>query len=362
MNTIPGETVQLPDVQANNPDVMIGLTRVGVTDVKKMVEITRSDKRPIILIPTFDIFVDLPSYRKGANLSRNLEAIDRTLEEAVNRPVYRIEDLCVDVAKRLLETHEYATNAEVRMNGEYMMKKKSPKTGLECQEVYDIYADAIVVRGGVTRKTIGAKVIAMTACPCAQEISKESAFKKLEALGVDNEVIDEFLEDMPMPTHNQRGIGTIMIETGDGTRISIEKIIEVIENSMSSQMFELLKREDEKFVVETAHKNPKFVEDCVRAMAKNLVKAFPKLPDDAVITIEQVNEESIHRHNAFAERKATFGDLRKEVTVNGLSVASPRKSKAVKKKIAVRPVKGKKAAAAKAGAQPVKRTKASSKN
>jgi GTP cyclohydrolase-4 len=317
MNTIPGEIVQLPDVQASNPDVLIGLTRVGVTDVKKMVEITRSDKRPIILIPTFDIFVDLPSYRKGANLSRNLEAIDRTLEEALNRPVYRIEDLCVDVSRRLLETHEYASNAEVRMQGEYMMKKKSPKTGLECQEVYDIYADAIVTRGGVTRKTIGAKVIAMTACPCAQEISKETAFKKLQKLGVADGVIDEFLEDMPMPTHNQRGVGTIKIESGDDVKVSIETIIDIIENSMSSQMYELLKREDERYVVESAHKNPKFVEDCVRTMAKNLVQKFPNLPDDAVITIEQVNEESIHRHNAFAERMATFGDLKKEVLSNG---------------------------------------------
>ena len=311
----------LPDVQSHTPSVHIGLTRVGVTDVKKMVEVARRNKRPIILIPTFDIFVDLPSNRKGANLSRNLEAIDRTLEDMISRPIYRIEDLCVDISNRLLDSHEYATNAEVRMQGEYMMKKKSPMTGMECQEVYDIYADAIVTRNGIIRKTIGAKVIAMTACPCAQEISRESAFNKLKALGVDDAIIDEFLGDMPMPTHNQRGIGTIMIESDGKVKIPIEKIIQVIENSMSSQMYELLKREDEKFVVNTAHKNPKFVEDCVRTMAKNLVATFPKLPNDAVITIEQVNEESIHRHNAFAERKATFEDLRKEVKANKATAA-----------------------------------------
>jgi GTP cyclohydrolase-4 len=311
--------VLLPDVQANSPEVYIGLTRVGVTDVKKMVEITRSDRRPIILVPTFDIFVDLPSDRKGANLSRNLEAIDRTLEEALNRPVYRIEDLCVDVSRHLLETHEYASNAEVRMQGEYMMKKKSPMTGLECQEVYDIYADAVVTRGGVVRKTIGAEVIAMTACPCAQEISRDLAFGKLKKLGVDDETIIRFLSEMPMPTHNQRGIGTIKIESGEDVFVPLEAIIDIIENSMSSQMYELLKREDEKHVVETAHKNPKFVEDCVRTMAKNLVCRFPDLPGDAVVTIEQVNEESIHRHNAFAERMATFGELKKEVMSNGMS-------------------------------------------
>nr|WP_255668413.1 GTP cyclohydrolase MptA [Methanocella sp. CWC-04] len=307
----------LPDVQANNPDVHIGLTRVGITEVKKMVEITRSDKRPIVLIPTFDIFVDLPSDRKGANLSRNLEVIDKTLEDAVQEPIYAIEDLCVDVSKNLLEKHEYATNAEVRMKGEYMMKKKSPRTKMECQEVYDIYADAIVSRDGKIRKTIGADVIAMTACPCAQEISKEMAFNTLAKLGVDDATISEFLCDMPMPTHNQRGIGTIMVESSNGVKVGIEAIIDIIENSMSSQMYELLKRDDERHVVITAHKNPKFVEDCVRTMAKNLVERFPNLPEDTIITIKQVNEESIHRHNAFAERKATFGELKKEVMNNG---------------------------------------------
>ncbi|HUL62698.1 MAG TPA: GTP cyclohydrolase, FolE2/MptA family, partial [Methanocella sp.] len=88
-------------------------------------------------------------------------------------------------------------------------------------------------------------------------------------------------------------------------------------HSMSSPMFELLKRQDEEFVVRTAHENPKFVEDCVRAMAKNLVNRFPDLPEDAFVTIEQVNEESIHRHNAYAERMATFGELKKEVNSNG---------------------------------------------
>ncbi|HEY3274633.1 MAG TPA: GTP cyclohydrolase MptA [Methanocella sp.] len=307
----------LPDVQASSPAVMIGLTRVGVTDVKKMVEITRQDKRPIVLIPTFDIFVDLPSNRKGANLSRNLEAIDRILEDALNRPVYAIEDLCTDVSRRLLETHEYATNAEVRMRGEYMMKKRSPKTNLECQEVYDIYADAVVTRSGEVRRTIGAEVIAMTACPCAQEISRDTAFGKLKKLGVEDDVIVKFLDDMPMCTHNQRGIGTIKIQSTEDARIPIEAIIDIIENSMSSQMYELLKREDERFVVESAHRNPKFVEDCVRTMAKNLVQRFPDLPNEAFVTIEQVNEESIHRHNAFAERMATFGELKKEVNSNG---------------------------------------------
>lgn len=309
----------LPDVQASKPNVPINLTRVGVTNVKKLVEIKRKDKRPIVLISTFDVFVDLPSDRKGANLSRNFEAVDEVLENILSMPVYEIEKLCSDIAHNLLGRHEYANQAEVRMTSEYMVRRASPATGMKCQEVVNIFAEASAVRGSGdddyfdVKKLIGAEVVGMTACPCAQEIMRDKAANELAELGVEKETIIKFLERVPMATHNQRGRGTISIKVAHDFDVSLESIIEIIEHSMSSSVFEVLKRSDEKAVVETAHKNPKFVEDCVRAMADNIVKEFPNLPDDAVITIKQVNEESIHRHNAFAERVALLGELKKEI-------------------------------------------------
>ncbi|NJD53608.1 MAG: GTP cyclohydrolase I FolE2 [Candidatus Methanoperedens sp.] len=307
--------VHLPDIQANQPDIAITLTRVGVTDVKKLVEVARKDKRPIVLVSTFDIFVDLPSDRKGANLSRNFEAIDEVLEEMIASPVYEIEDLCSEVAKRLIDRHEYALIAEVRMKSEYILKRETPATKLNCQEVVNIFAEAKAIRGETLtiRKLVGAEVLGITACPCAQEIMVDKARKELKTLGVESDVIKKFLNNVPMPTHNQRGRGVISIETHDSHFVSLEKIINIIENSMSSQMFELLKRADEVMIVERAHKNPKFVEDCVRTMAQKIINQFPELPDDSVIVVKQINEESIHRHNAFAERKSTLGELRQEI-------------------------------------------------
>lgn len=307
--------VHLPDIQANLPEIPITLTRVGVTDVKKLVEVARKNKRPIVLLSTFDIFVDLPSDRKGANLSRNFEAIDEVLEEMIASPVYEIEDLCGEVAKRLIGRHEYALHAEVRMRSEYVLKRETPQTKIKCQEVVNIFAEAKAIRDKkrTVRKLVGAEVLGITACPCAQEIMREKAENELKSLGVENNVIKSFLNKVPMPTHNQRGRGIISIEVHDSNFVSLDKIINIIENSMSSQMFELLKRSDEAVIVERAHKNPKFVEDCVRAMAQKIVHEFPELPDDSVITIKQINEESIHRHNAFAERKSTLGELRHEI-------------------------------------------------
>ncbi len=307
--------VHLPDIQANQPEIPITLTRVGVTDVKKLVEVARKDRRPVVLVSIFDIFVDLPSNRKGANLSRNFEAIDEVLEEMITAPVYEIEDLCGEVAKRLIDRHEYALNAEVRMKSEYVVKRETPETKIKCQEVVNIFAEARAIRGKnlTIRKLVGAEVLGITACPCAQEILRDKAKKELKALGVDNDIIQKFLKNVPMPTHNQRGRGIISIEVHDNNFVSLNKIINIIEGSMSSQMFELLKRSDEAAIVEMAHKNPKFVEDCVRSMAQKVVREFPELPDDSIITIKQINEESIHRHNAFAERKSTLGELREEI-------------------------------------------------
>lgn len=306
----------LPDIQACEPDYPINLTRVGVTGVKKLVKVERgNDERPVILISDFEVFVDLPSDRKGANLSRNFEVIDEVLEEAINCPVYEIEELCGEIAKRLLHRHEYASQAEVKMKSEYIVRRLTPVTKVTCQEVVDIFAEAVAKAGpsGYLKKTVGAEVLGTTACPCAQEIMKEQVQKELAKLGVSKESAIEFSERMPIATHNQRGRGSISVEVHDRRCVSIDRIIKIIEESMSSKVYGLLKRPDEAIVVAKAHSNPKFVEDCVRTMAQKVVEAFSDLPDDAAVTLKQINEESIHQHNAFAERTAKMGELRSEL-------------------------------------------------
>ena len=306
----------LPDVQACEPDYPFNLTRVGVTGVKKLVKVERgNDERPVVLISDFEVFVDLPSDRKGANLSRNFEAIDEVLEEAINCPVYEIEELCGEIAKRLLLRHEYATRAEVKMKSEYIVRRQTPVTKTNGQEVVDIFAEAVARAGpaGYLRKTVGAEVLGMTACPCAQEIMKEEVREELAKLGIPEKQASDLADRLPIATHNQRGRGSISIEVRDRRCVSIDRIIKIIEESMSSRVFGLLKRPDEAVVVKRAHSNPKFVEDCVRTMAQKLVEAFYDLPDDAAVTLKQINEESIHQHNAFAERTAKMGELRAEL-------------------------------------------------
>src|SRR6056297_3935978 len=119
---------QLPDVQATSPDVTVGLSQVGVTGVDKLVKVAREDKRPIVLTAEFEVLVDLPSWRKGADMSRNMEVVDEILEDAVSEPTYRVEDVCGEAAERLLDKHDYTTKAEVRMEAEYMLKDRTPES------------------------------------------------------------------------------------------------------------------------------------------------------------------------------------------------------------------------------------------
>jgi GTP cyclohydrolase-4 len=303
-------------VQASSPDVRINLTRVGVKNVKKLVEVHRNGKRPVIFISNFDVFVDLPGSLKGANLSRNFEVIDEVLQQAIEGDVNMIEKLCSVVARKLLDRHEYADRTEVLMRSEYMVKRETPVSQTACEEVVKVHARAVArrtFRNPIVRKSIGAEVTGMTACPCAQNIMKERAMRVLEGLDVNKDKIDEFFAAVPMATHNQRGKGFLCIETDDDQYVDLEKIISILKESMSAGIYELLKRGDEGAVVLAAHKNPRFVEDCVREMAKRVLAEFEYLSGDSVVTIKQTNEESIHQHDAYAERRATIAELADEL-------------------------------------------------
>src|SRR5660398_290690 len=146
-----------------------------------------------------------------------------------------------------------------------MIRRPPRSTPLYSSAASDVYK---------RQRMIGAEVVGMTACPCAQEHVRELVESRLRELNIPPTDIEAFLRDIPLATHNQRGRGTISIEVGKGYEVPLDTIIEIIEQSMSSRIYELLKRTDEAVVVETAHKNPMFVEDCVRVMAHKVVEAL----------------------------------------------------------------------------------------
>jgi GTP cyclohydrolase-4 len=303
---------QLPDVQATSPDVTVGLSQVGVTGVDKLVKIAREGKRPIVLTAEFEVFVDLPGWRKGADMSRNMEVIDEILEDATREEAYGVEEVCGEAAERLLERHDYTSKAEVSMEAEFMRREQTPASDRETQHTVDIVAAATATEDG-TREEIGATVTGMTVCPCSQGMSTSRAKQTLEDLGVEEETIAEFLEEVPQPGHSQRGHATLTIEANGDPSVDLNDIIDIARDSMSARIYNLAKRPDEDHMTYEAHADAKFVEDCVRALAEGVVDEFDHLADDAVITMSQSNDESIHQHNAHAERIVEMGTLREEI-------------------------------------------------
>ena len=310
--------VCLPDTQDDTPNIPIKLTRVGVTGVKKLLQLERTNKRPIILLPTFDAFVDLPSHQKGVHMSRNPEAISEVLEEVANGSTVDVESLCAKIVEKMMTKHEYAERVEISMTTDFMFMKESPVTKNKTQEMAQLKAKAVGYRTEDNkieiRKSVGAEVIGMTVCPCAQESVRESDKTKLLEF-LDEETTQKVLDTVTFASHNQRGVGTLLIEVPEHKIVKAEELIDIIETSMSSPVCELLKRPDENATVMNAHRKPVFVEDCVRNMMEKIVQKYGDFPDDTLITARQENQESIHRHNAYAEKVTTLGELKEELNI-----------------------------------------------
>ncbi len=278
------------------------LNKVGVTGVMKPVQIRRPG-RSLTLTTTVDVFVDLPPTQKGSHLSRNLEIINALVDKSVREPVGSLEDLTETIARSLLKKHEYATTSEVWARADYFLERTSP-WGRTSMEPYHLVARANAKRGSLeVERSIGVEVIGMTACPCAMEMVRDHLVK-------DHPEIKDWPEGIPFVTHNQRNRTTLILQEPAGHDLEADELIDIVESSMSAPTYGLLKRPDEGRLVEMAHRNPKFVEDVVRDVLERLRARYPKMPDSAWVRVKSEAEESIHKHNAFAERSTSFGELR----------------------------------------------------
>jgi GTP cyclohydrolase IV len=298
------------DVQARAPAIPVGLSRVGVTGVEKVVRI-----REELFFAQLECFVDLSHDQKGAHMSRFEEVVNDAIGEVVlNESPFRAETLARDIAE-LVRTRQGAARAEVTVAARYPEHKPAPVSGVSTQEIYTLYGRAVALEGG-TRHLVGVSATGITACPCAQELVAARARERLRTQeGFSPEQIERILAQVPVATHNQRGLGTLQIGCLEDCEAEIDAttLLGIVEGSMSSEIYELMKRTDEVEVVEKAHRRPRFVEDCVREMVVGVVRGFPQLDGRSFISARQENLETIHRHNVLAERHGLLGELRGEL-------------------------------------------------
>lgn len=251
---------QMEDVQKHPAPVQLPIDRVGVKELKLPLVVRDRQSGTQHTVARVDLSVDLPAAFKGTHMSRFVEALEDWSEELSRSS---LEKLLSDMAQRLEARRAYA-----RFDFPYFLRQASPVSrakglmGYPCT-VIGAWQD------GALDFTLGVDVPVMTVCPCSKAISDEGA-------------------------HSQRASVRILAKFKGF--LWLEDLIEIAEGAGSSRVYTLLKREDEKYVTETAFANPAFVEDVVRAAAKGLAE-HPRI---TWFKVEVEAFESIHGHSAQA--------------------------------------------------------------
>ncbi len=306
----PDSAVRLSeDLQASLPSTPISLSKAGVSRSAKAIRL-RHDDRERLFHAEIECYVDLDPRQKGVHMSRFEEDVNEAIDTVVIGEALVIEQLAEHIARKVVESQQ-AVRSEVTIRASYPIERRTPVTDIATQEMYGLIGIA-AANGTSARRLVGVTAQGMNACPCAQGLIRDQAEIALRADGFADDEIIRIVERVPIATHNQRARGTLMIGSTDRT-VPAETLIAIVEDGMSSEIYELMKRPDEQFVVAKAHSRPRFVEDSVREMIRGVLERLPDLPDDAFVHAHQVNFETIHTHDVDAERSATMGEIRAEL-------------------------------------------------
>jgi GTP cyclohydrolase IV len=280
-------------------DVQASLSRVGVTNVEKVTRIGRQ-----LYYAQLDCFVELGPEHSP---SRFDEVINDVIGEVMlGEGGFKAEQLAQRIAVEVRERLG-ALRAEVAIAARYPEHKPAPVSGIATQEIYTLLGTAVASERG-TRRLIGVAAQGMTAQPLDGGRSRE----RLAADGFSDDRIAAIFEAVPLATHNQRGLGTLHLGLPEACDADVDaaELLAIVEDSMSSEIYELMKRSDEAAVVEKAARRPRFVEDCVREAIRGAIERFGDLGDDAFVSARQENFETIHQHNVVAEHSGLLGELK----------------------------------------------------
>lgn len=300
------------DTQASRPATEVSLTRVGVTGLEKVLRVD-ADGGSGLYFAELQCYVDLNPRQAGVHMSRFEEIVNEAIDEVVLGEVFKAETLAAHIAARVRERQE-GIRSEVTVAARYPDTRSTPVSGRDTQEIYTLLGTAVSSERG-TRTLTGVEAHGMTACPCAQDLVAGAARERLAEQGFDPDDTERILDSVPVATHNQRGIGTLHVGCPEGRTADIDApdLLHIVEESMSSEIYELMKRADEAAVVAKAHANPRFVEDCVREMVRRVADAYPGLAEGGFVLARQENLETIHRHNVVAERSGALAEILAEI-------------------------------------------------
>ena len=253
----------MKDLQSAKDARRIAIAEVGIKDIVLPLYIEDKVKGRQLVVAKTKMSVNLLASARGTHMSRFVEAIEHYKGRNFNH--HKMEQMIRDIRKKLK-----ARSARAEISFDYFIEKPSPVSKKKALMNYEAKIAGEINSAGRIKISLGARVPVSSVCPCSKAISAEGA-------------------------HNQRAVVEIFAELKKF--VWLEELIALAEKAGgSSEVFSLLKREDEKFVTEKMFANPKFVEDIVRDIAVALKK------DKRIgkFSVECVSFESIHNHNAYA--------------------------------------------------------------
>ena len=252
----------IADVQSSPDQRNMPINQVGIKDLHFPLQI-QSAEGVQHTIARIGMTVALPASQKGTHMSRFVALMEERQHLVLD--FTSLHRLTLDMLERL-----DAQAGRITISFPFFRKKAAPVSGITSFLDYAVTWQGEVSASGEYSHQIKVLVPVTSLCPCSKEISQYGA-------------------------HNQRSHVTVTL-TCHKQEVSIEEIIDLVENKASCQLYGLLKRPDEKYVTEHAYENPKFVEDMVRDIAVAL-KNDPRIDR---FSVESENFESIHNHSAYA--------------------------------------------------------------
>ncbi len=248
------------DVQRDPDERRIDIQKVGVKNVQYPIVVLDKVRGTQHTVATINLYADLPHAFKGTHMSRFIDVVNQYyVDISMNNFMDMLEKI-----RELLE----ARRAYAEVFFPYFIEKSAPVSGERSMMEYNCeYIGEVVDHKRFFY--VAVQVPVATVCPCSLEISDFGA-------------------------HNQRGI--VRVRMLFNRFFWIEDVIHIIESSASSEVYTLLKREDEKYLTEQAFRRPRFVEDVVREVTQRLEETG----DFRWFSVEAENFESIHNHSAYA--------------------------------------------------------------
>jgi len=235
----------LRDIQSETDPRNLPINKVGVKDISYPVVVLDKAEGRQHTVAHVNMYVDLPHHFRGTHMSRFVEILNKYRDGISS---LNIREILEEMKKQLK-----AQNAHFEIEFPYFISKCAPVSKVKAKMEYTCRLSA---NSYDDFYTLEVRVPVQSLCPCSREISEHGA-------------------------HNQRSIITIAIKARD--RIWIEDIVEIAEDSASTDLYSILK--------------PMFVEDMVRSATEKLMRLSKIL----WFSVESENMESIHNHSAYAQ-------------------------------------------------------------